>query len=271
MLDPAPAEDAVPPTAPSPSAEPAVEPPVGAPAAPAPLRTHGGLADVDPWAERLAPAPARGVIWPFRLETLAETLEVIALALMMFMAVRFVAQNFIVDGASMEPTFNHGDLVIVNKLAYRTFDISWLPWSDNDDWRPFGNPSPGDVVVFRFPQNPGRDFIKRVIAGPGQTVEVRDGLLLIDGVEVVEPFIAEAPGYAFGPETVPEDKLFVLGDNRNNSFDSHSWGMLDRDEMIGRAELRYWPPKDLGLIGHTAGSSVAAGQPAIRSGAPVSP
>jgi signal peptidase I len=239
MLEPAPSE----PTPPSTDS---------LPSAPVFAATHGGLADVDPWSEPFAPALAereRGFAWPLGLATVAETLEVIALALLMFMAVRFVAQNFIVDGASMEPSFSNGDLLIVNKLAYRSFDLSWLPWSDNDSWRPFGEPSPGDVVVFRFPQNPNRDFIKRVIAVSGQTVEVSEGVLMIDGDEIDESFISERPRYDFGPEVVPEDKLFVLGDNRNNSFDSHSWGMLDRSELIGRADLRYWPLSRVGRVG----------------------
>ena len=240
MLQPAPSEP-TPPSSDSP------------PSAPVFVATHGGLADVDPWSEPLAPALAereRGFAWPLGLATVAETLEVVALALLMFMAVRFVAQNFIVDGASMEPSFSHGDLLIVNKLAYRSFDLSWLPWSDNDSWRLFGEPAPGDVVVFRFLQNPNRDFIKRVIAVPGQTVEVSEGVLMIDGEEIDESFISEQPRYDFGPELVPEGKLFVLGDNRNNSFDSHSWGMLDRSEVIGRADLRYWPLSRAGRVAH---------------------
>jgi signal peptidase I len=149
----------------------------------------------------------------------------------------------------MEPTFHNGEMLIVNKIVYRTFDISWLPWSDNKDWHPFGAPRPGDVVVFRFPQNPSRDFIKRVIAVEGQTVEVRGGKLLIDGKVMPEPFLAQPPAYDYGPATVPAGQYFVLGDNRNNSYDSHAWGMLDNVFMIGRAELRYWPPERAGRVG----------------------
>jgi len=232
-----------------------------------PALTHGGLAELDPWAEAVAPA-VRHVAWPFGLPAVAETLEVIALALVMFLAMRFVAQNFVVDGASMQPNLSHGDLLIVNKLAYRSFDISWLPWSDNRAWQPFGDPNPGDVLVFGFPQDPDRDFIKRVIAVPRQTVEVRDGKVLVDGVELDESFVEEPPNYAFGPEVVPEGNLFVLGDNRNNSYDSHAWGMLDRDLVVGRADLRYWPPNHIGLVDRHHGESVATLQ---LSGAAPSP
>ena len=243
-----------------------LEPAVAEPVPPPVLRTirlattsHVGIVDVDPWSHApVGVAPARRM--PFGLSATTEVLEVIALALVMFIAVRFVAQNFVVDGSSMSPTFATGDLLIVNKLAYSSFDISWLPWSDNEAWQPFGDPTPGDVVVFHFPGSSDRDFIKRVIATPGQTVEVTGGELYVDGVLIDEPFIADAPRYDYGPQTVPAGQLFVLGDNRNNSYDSHSWGMLDRAELIGRAEFRYWPPGDIGTVGHGEGVEVDSSQ-----------
>ncbi len=243
-----------------------LEPAVAEPAPPPVLRTirlattsHVGIVDVDPWSHTPVGAePGRRL--PFRLAASSEVLEVAALALVMFLAVRFVAQNFVVEGASMSPTFTNGDLLIVSKLAYRSFDIAWLPWSDNEAWQPFGDPSPGDVVVFHFPGNTDRDFIKRVIATPGQTVEVTGGQLYVDGVLADEPFIADAPRYDYGPEVVPRGMLFVLGDNRNNSYDSHSWGMLDRAEVIGRAEFRYWPPGDIGTVGHGDGDEADSSQ-----------
>jgi signal peptidase I len=244
-----------------------LEPAVAEPVPPPVLRTirlsthsHVGLADVDPWPHvPIDQPPARRML--FGLNATAEVLEVVALALVMFLAVRFVAQNFVVDGSSMSPTFATGDLLIVNKLAYSSFDISWLPWSENEAWQPFGDPSAGDVVVFHFPGSDDRDFIKRVIATPGQTVQVERGQVFVDGVLLDEPFIADAPRYDYGPEVVPNGMLFVLGDNRNNSYDSHSWGMLDRAELIGRAEFRYWPPGDIGNIGHGEGTEVVPSQP----------
>ena len=206
--------------------------------------THQGLADVDPWP----PAQSRRAS-PFGLHALAEVLEVAALALLMFIAVRTVAQKFIVDGESMQPSFEHGQLLIVNKLAYDSFDLSWLPWTD-EAWEPFGDPKPGDVVVFRFPFDPDRDFIKRIIAVPGQTVEIAHGEVFVDGALLEEPYLFEETLYNFGPATVPEGEVFVLGDNRNNSYDSHSWGMLDEDLIIGRAELRYWPFSAAGRVEH---------------------
>jgi signal peptidase I len=221
----------------------------------------------DPWQPGMPPELAEGppsnptgwaAIWPWGLHGIIETVEVLALALLMFLLVRSVAQNFVVDGGSMQPTFHDGEMLIVNKLAYRTFDVSWLPFTDKHDWRPFGVPHPGDVVVFKFPQDQTRDFIKRVIAVPGQTVEVRGGHVYIDGVQQNEPYLDQAPTYDYGPTTVPEKQIFVLGDNRNNSYDSHSWGLLDQSLLIGRAEFRYWPLGAVGRVGH-GGLSADAG------------
>jgi len=196
-----------------------------------------------------------------------EALEVLALALLMFVAVRSIAQNFVVDGGSMEPTFANGEMLVVNKLAYRSFDVSWLPWTDETHWQPFGKPQGGDVVVFRFPQNPQRDFIKRIIATEGQTVEVRSGVLMVDGVPRQEPYLSQPVAYEYGPITVPDGQVFVLGDNRNNSYDSHSWGTLERQYLIGRAELRYWPLGHAGRIDHSGATET----PAENAGVALSP
>lgn len=177
-----------------------------------------------------------------------EAVEILALALLIFIGVRLAVQNSVVEGASMTPTFHDGEFVLVNKLAYQTFDVSWLPLVDAEEWTPFGTPSAGDVVVFESPGDPSRDFIKRIVATEGQTVEVRGGRVYIDGLVQDEPYLAEPPVYEYGPITVPPGGLFVLGDNRNSSYDSHSWGPLDADRLIGRADFRYWPFDRLGPI-----------------------
>ena len=205
--------------------------------------------DLRPAAPPREAAPG-AALWPWGLRGLSETLEVVALALLMFLAVRAVAQNFIVDGRSMEPTFAHGEFVIVNKLAYAGIDLSWVPGVEEGDWRPFGEPVGGDVVVFRFPGERERDFIKRVVAVAGQTVRVEDSAVYVDGVRIAEPYISEPPSYRVEARLVPQGSVFVLGDNRNNSFDSHSWGMLDASLIIGRAEFRYWPPSAIGGVDH---------------------
>ena len=237
----------------------------GAAGAAPPYASYPSYAGASPYgggytAEPAAPRRSAGaVVFPWGLRGIAETLEVLALALIMFLLVRGVAQNFIVEGGSMEPTLQSGEMLIVNKLSYRSFDLSWIPGVDKDDWRPFGSPSAGDVIVFRFPQDPDRDFIKRVIAVPGDTVEVANGVVKVNGVIREEPFLGQPTEYKFGPETVPPEHLFVLGDNRNNSYDSHSWGMLQQSLVIGRAELRYWPFGKFGRVDHERPPEAAAG------------
>ncbi len=212
------------------------------------LASHYGLTTFDPWS-----VPRKRGLAAWGLAGIAETLEVVALALIMFMGVRVVAHNYIVDGASMAPTFQSSELVIVNRLAYREIDLSWLPGGHKV--RPFGKPEPGDVVVFLYQEEPReRDFIKRVIAVPGQTVEVRDGHVQVDGRALAEPYIAAPPNYAMPKMVVPEGTVFVLGDNRNNSFDSHLFGVIEQSRLIGRAELRYWPFDRFWRVNHHIGT-----------------
>lgn len=225
--------------------------------------SHRGLTDIDPWAYVDPRAAARERRRRF-LRGATEVLEVVALALIMFMGVRMVVHNYVVDGESMVPTFENGQLVIVNRLAYTSLNLSWVPGVENDDWRPFGDPDPGDVIVFTHDPDTdrSRDFIKRVIGAPGDIVAVQDGLVYVNGEALEEPYISEPPNGNFGPEEVPPEHVFVMGDNRNNSFDSRIFGMVSRDQVIGRAEVRYWPLREATLIDHHIGTPVL-GLPAV--------
>lgn len=162
-----------------------------------------------------------------------EIIETIVMTVLIFAAVRLLVQNFRIEGSSMETNFHDGEYLIIEKLSYR-----------------FGSPQRGDVIVFHYPLNPQRDFIKRIIGLPGEAVQVRRGQVYVNGQLLTEPYAPAEPTYNWGPETVPPDSYFVLGDNRNNSSDSHSWGMLPRDLIIGRAWLIYWPLGDWGLVPH---------------------
>ncbi|MBI2863930.1 MAG: signal peptidase I [Chloroflexi bacterium] len=137
-----------------------------------------------------------------------------------FLFFRQAVQNFKVAGKSMEPNYHEGDYYFVNKLAR--------------------NPARLDVVVLRYPRDESRYFMLRVIGLPGERIQVRDGQLYIDGNRLDEPFIAEKPKYAFGPLVVPQSQFFVLGDNRNNSADSHVWGFLPERNIVGKVWLKYW-------------------------------
>jgi signal peptidase I len=224
--------------------------------------THGGLATVDPWAPE--PRPLSQVIWPWGLGGLAETLEVIALALIMFVAVRSVAHNYRVEGSSMVPTFQNNQLLIVNRLAYKTLDFSWLPGAENNALT-LGTPRRGDVVVFIAQTTPAeRDFIKRIIGLPGDTVQVKSGHVIVNGVAYDESYIESPPTYDYAQAVVPPGKVFVLGDNRNNSLDSHIIGMVDQSSIIGRVDLRYWPFNAMGVI-HSEFGTTANTKEAPRS------
>ncbi|MBI2863722.1 MAG: signal peptidase I [Chloroflexi bacterium] len=184
-----------------------------------------------------------------------EILETIILTLLIFLAVRAVVQNFKVEGASMEPTLHTGQYLLVNKLVYFSMDMSEISKAlpafnlqNKQTFFLFHPPEKGDIVVFRYPKDPSRDFIKRVIAVPGETVEIRNGKILVNGEESQEPYTAERPNYPYGPEKVPPDNFFVLGDNRNNSSDSHIWGMVPRNNIVGKAWISYWPVSDLGFV-----------------------
>jgi signal peptidase I len=169
---------------------------------------------------------------PSTTAVLRETLETLLLALIIFFGVKeFVLQNFRVEGQSMEPNFHTGQYLIVDKIGYRLHTVER-----------------GDVIVFVPPKDASRDFIKRVIALPGERVEIRQGHVLINGKLLQEPYIKVSWNYTMAPIVVGEDEYFVLGDNRNNSSDSRMWGLLPKKNIVGKAWLSYWPPQQWGLI-----------------------
>jgi signal peptidase I len=155
-----------------------------------------------------------------------ELLETVILTLVVFFAIRAVAQNYQVDGQSMDPTMNNGEFVVVVKAVY---------------W--FAHPQTGDVVVLKDPEQPTRNFIKRIIGKPGDTVAVHNGHVYLNGTALDEPYILQNPTYTVPAQKIPAGYYWVLGDNRNNSNDSHIWGLLPASYVIGRAWVVYWPPR----------------------------
>jgi len=166
--------------------------------------------------------------WRFFLDVL----ETVILSALLFMGINAISARIRVDGFSMEPTLHNGEFVIVNKLAYR-----------------FGNPQLGDVIVFHYPRDPEQEYIKRVIGLPRDRIQINNGRVSVNGQTITEPYIASPPRYQ-SEWTVPEDSLFVLGDNRNNSSDSHNWGPVPLDYVVGKAMFVYWPPDAWGMIQH---------------------
>ena len=167
-----------------------------------------------------------------------EGLKTIGLSALLAIGIRqFVAEARYIPSGSMLPTLQINDRLIVDKLSYR--------------W--FGTPQRGDIVVFSptstlEKQNFHDAFIKRVIGLPGDKVEVKGGRVFVNDQALQENYIEEDPQYQWGPQTVPPGSYLVLGDNRNNSYDSHYWGFVPREKIIGRAVVRFWPPNRVGEI-----------------------
>jgi signal peptidase I len=181
-----------------------------------------------------------------------EIIETILLALLIFLMVRGVVLNFRVDGNSMEPTLSHAEMLIINRRAYTSFDMnavaSVLPGVDREaeDRRYiFNPPTRGDIVVFRPPGASSDPYIKRIIGLPGETVEIHDGAVYIDGQRLEENYVSSATNWRGGDQSslvIPEGEYFMLGDNRENSSDSRSFGTVPKDDIIGKSWLAYWPP-----------------------------
>ncbi|MBD1863299.1 MULTISPECIES: signal peptidase I [Trichocoleus] len=167
-----------------------------------------------------------------------EGLKTIGLSVILALGIRtFVAEARYIPSGSMLPTLQINDRLIVDKLSYH-----------------FHSLERGDIVVFS-PTQTLKDqgfkdaFIKRVIGLPGEKVEVKGGRVYINDQPLREEYIDEKPSYQWGPVQVASDSYLVLGDNRNNSYDSHYWGFVPRDRIIGRAVVRFWPPNRVGELG----------------------
>ncbi len=176
------------------------------------------------------PAPeAESTSWR---RVLLDTLETILLSLALFLVINTVSERIRVESISMQPTLYEGNFVYINKLAYRLGHA----------------PARGDVIVFQIPSSPNTvPFIKRVIGLPGEQVHIADGTVYINGQALIEPYLSVST-LRGGDYTVPEGQLFVMGDNRNNSSDSRMWGFVPFANIIGRAEVIYWPPENWGVL-----------------------
>ncbi len=181
------------------------------------------------------PKPKRSGFFRF----LVDVLETLVLSVVLFVGINAVSARIRVDGESMVPTLVSGEYVIVSRLSYR-----------------LGTPQRGDIIVFHFPRDPKEEYIKRVIGLPGDTVEVKSGQVYINGQLLEENYLDVRINYT-GSWRVPADQLFVLGDNRNNSSDSHDWGTVPMNYVVGKAILVYWPPLDWGLVGHVSLATAA--------------
>lgn len=184
-------------------------------------------------------SPETTPVWLRAWRSQRENLVTLVIALLLALLIRgFVAEPRFIPSVSMLPTLEVGDRVVVEKLSYR-----------------FHPPQTGDIVVFHPPAilqavGYGADqaFIKRVIARPEQSVQIHNGQVYLDQQPLTEDYLAEPPAYEWGPQQVPPQTLFVMGDNRNNSNDSHVWGFLPEASIIGRASFCFWPPGRVGPV-----------------------
>lgn len=194
---------------------------------------------------------------PFR-----DILETIIIAVLIFVLVRSVVLNFRIDGPSMLPTFEDGQMILVNRNAYGTFDlgdlVDWIPGIPEQHWfviTDWGEPERGDVIVFTPPE-PGdqKPYIKRVIGLPGDHVVItEDRQVMINGVALDEDYIGDFTTRCTSNPTncdvtVPPGHVFTLGDNRNGSEDSRYYGLVSKDRIVGKAWFVYWPLKSFGPV-----------------------
>ena len=159
-----------------------------------------------------------------------EVFETLLLAAILFLILNTTTARFQVRGSSMEPSLYNGQYLVISRLTY------WIH-----------PPQRGDIIVFHPPNNPTDDYIKRVVGLPGERLVIGHGEIKVNGVPLEEPYIDDPPTYS-GEWELEESEYFVLGDNRSNSSDSHSWGELQQEDIIGKAWLCYWPPEQWGLV-----------------------
>jgi signal peptidase I len=181
-----------------------------------------------------------------------DIIETLILTAVIFFIVQSVVKNFKVEGSSMEPTLHNDEFLLVDKAVYWSVSPGLVHLlfpgagqvADGERVFLFHGPQRGDIIVFRYPNDPSRDFIKRVIGVPGDLVEIRNHQVTVNGQPVNEPYIEAPPQYAMTSQRVMPGNYFVLGDNRNNSSDSHVWGQVAWYYIIGQAWVSYWPLGD---------------------------
>lgn len=177
---------------------------------------------------------------------LRENVEAILIAILLALFIRtFIVQAFKIPSGSMKPTLQIGDHILVNKFTYGVD----LPFTDVTII-PGGRPERGDIIVFEYPVEPDKDFIKRVIGIPGDVVEIRDKTVYVNGKPIDQGYtmhtedhvipVGKNPRDNFGPVRIPENEYFVLGDNRDNSYDSRFWGFVEEETIKGKAFIIYW-------------------------------
>jgi len=182
---------------------------------------------------------SRQGLWTESIKLLRDIILIIAVFILLGV---FVAQPVVVEGTSMLPQLHDGERLLVNKLVYYKFQsVGW------------GHLERGDIVVFWYPKDPDKSYVKRIIGLPGETVEVRNGVIYINGTELNESYIDTEHNQSlpsFPSKKVDEHHYYVMGDNRDNSSDSRYWGLVPEKYIYGKAFYRYWNPSNIGPLTH---------------------
>lgn len=184
-----------------------------------------------------------------------EIIEALLIALVVLVVLQTTVRNFKVEGSSMAPTLAGGQYLVVDQASFFKLDKERLsrivPFWETSEAEPefvFNPPARGEVIVFNYPRDPRKDFVKRVVGLPGERVEVRDGTVFVDGEALPEPYLQRKDRSDAPPLTLGEKEYYVIGDNRRNSNDSRSWGAVPEDNIVGRVWLVYWPWDDIHVV-----------------------
>ena len=184
-----------------------------------------------------------------------EILEAVLLALVVLILLQATVRNFKVEGSSMVPTLESGQFLVVDQASFLKFDQERLSrvvpfWkvAESEPEFAFDPPQRGEIIVFQYPKDTTKDFVKRVIGLPGETVEVRSGTVYVDGEAIREPYLQRRDGSSAPPLTLGQKEYYVIGDNRRNSNDSRAWGSVPENNIVGKVWLVYWPWDDIHFV-----------------------
>ncbi len=184
-----------------------------------------------------------------------DIIEAVVLAAVVFLLLQTTVRNFKVDGSSMDPTLEHGQYLLVNRLLYLQIDLERLSkivpfWKAEEQSSRFAIRAPkrGEIVVFQFPRDPSKDFVKRVVGLPGEAIEMKDGRVIVDGNVLEEPYLIAKDNSNKDRVKLREGEYYVLGDNRTHSNDSRSWGPVPEANLRGKVWMVYWPVPEIQIL-----------------------
>ena len=188
------------------------------------------------------------------IKNFKELIKTILYALILLGLLQILVKNFEVEGPSMEPALFQSERIFVNQLMYHRIDLENLSrfvpfYKSNGYSSPFGTPNRGDIIIFEYPPDPSKMFVKRVIGVPGDIIQIDNGAVYLNNEKLLEPYLTNSySGQSIGPITVENNTFFVLGDNRSESNDSRNGWLVPYENILGKAWILYWPINKLSLI-----------------------